>query len=73
MVLRWKAGTFIKMTRGRRENKWVEDCPAEGEALVLERHSGMNLSEWKLSRELSLETSWRLEVEAVWAEETWRT
>ena len=58
MVLRWKAGTFIKMTRGRRENKWVEDCPAEGKALVLERHSGMNLSEWKLSRELSLEMSW---------------
>lgn len=31
----------------------------------------MNLSEWKCRREVSLEKRWRLEVEAVWAEETW--
>lgn len=67
MVLRWKAGTFIKMTQ-EGERTRVEDCPAEGGALVLERHL-WDGSERMETAGTKLETQLRLEVEAVWAEE----
>lgn len=40
-------------------------CPGERKALVLERHSGMTLSKWKLT----LEKWQKCRVEAAWSEE----
>ena len=51
--------------KGKQPVARVKGCPGERKALVLERHSGMTLSRWKLN----LENWQKPRVEAAWSEE----
>ena len=51
--------------KGKQPVARVKGCPGERKALVLERHSGMTLSKWKLN----LENWQKPRVDAAWSEE----
>ena len=51
--------------KGKEPVARVKGCPGEIKALVLERHSGMSLSKWRLN----LEKWQKPRVEAAWSEE----